>query len=173
MTREEKNIAIDALADRISNSAHFYVTDLSNLTALETNKLRALCFKKEVTIQMAKNTLIKKALEKVDGEFDEMYDILKGNSAIFFSETANTPAKLIKQFRKDNDKPVLKGACIDSSIYIGDDQLTTLSELKSKEELIGEIIGLLQSPAKNVISALQSGGQTLSGILKTLEDKSE
>jgi len=173
MTREEKNIAIDALVDRISNSAHFYITDLSNLTALETTKLRAMCFKKDVTVQMAKNTLIKKALEKMDGEFDEMYGVLKGNSAIFFSETANTPAKLIKQFRKDSERPILKAACIDSSIYIGDDQLGALADLKSKEELIGEIIGLLQSPAKNVISALQSGGQTLSGILKTLENKSE
>lgn len=173
MTREEKNILIDKLADRISNSSHFYITDISNLTSIESNNLRRLCFNKDVTVQVAKNTLIKKALEKVEGEFDEMYSVLKGNSAILFSETANMPAKLIKQFRKKNDKPVLKAAYIDTSIYIGDDQLNSLADLKSREELIGDIIGLLQSPAKNVISALQSGGQKLSGILKTLESKSE
>ena len=173
MTREEKNILIDKLADRISNSSHFYITDISNLTSIESNNLRGLCFRKDVTVQVAKNTLIKKALEKVEGEFDEMYSVLKGNSAILFSETANMPAKLIKQFRKKNDKPVLKAAYIDTSIYIGDDQLNSLADLKSREELIGDIIGLLQSPAKNVISALQSGGQKLSGILKTLESKSE
>ena len=173
MTREEKNNLIDQLADRISNSSHFYITDISNLTSIQSNKLRRLCFAKDVTVQLAKNTLIKKALEKVEGEFDEMYSVLKGNSAILFSETANTPAKLIKQFRKTSEKPVLKAAYIDSSIYLGDDQLTTLANLKSREELIGDIIGLLQSPAKNVISALQSGGNKLSGILKTLESRSE
>lgn len=173
MTREEKNNLIDQLADRISNSSHFYITDISDLTSIQSNKLRRLCFTKDVSVQVAKNTLIKKALEKVEGEFDDMYSILKGNSAILFSETANTPAKLIQQFRKTSEKPVLKAAYIDSSIYLGDDQLTTLANLKSREELIGDIISLLQSPAKNVISALQSGGQKLSGILKTLESKSE
>jgi len=137
----------------------------------KTNQLRRLCFNKNIKLNVAKNTLIKKALEKMDGDYSQLYSALKGTSAIMYSDTGNVPAKVIKDFRKTSDRPVLKGAWIDSSVFLGDNQLDSLASLKSKNELIADIIALLQSPAKNVISGLQGGGQKLSGILKTLEEK--
>jgi large subunit ribosomal protein L10 len=133
--------------------------------------LRRKCFEKDIRLVVVKNTLLKKALEKLDGEYGELYGVLKDSTSVMFSETGNAPAKLIKEFRKKLDKPVLKAAFVEESIYIGDDQIEILSSLKSKEELIGDIILLLQSPAKNVLSALQSGGNTLAGIIKTLSEK--
>lgn len=171
MTREEKNQAIDALVEDLSKYNCFYFTDISSLTVEKTNQLRRQCFKQNIKLNVAKNSLIQKALEKMDGDYTPIFAALKGTTAIMYSDTGNVPAKLIKEFRKTSDRPILKGAWIDSSIYIGDENVDVLVALKSKNELIGDIIGLLQSPAKNVISALQSGGHKLSGILKTLEER--
>ncbi|MCK5676909.1 MAG: 50S ribosomal protein L10, partial [Flavobacteriaceae bacterium] len=148
-----------------------YLADISGLNALQTSNLRRACFKANVNLSVVKNTLLAKAMEKSDKEFGDLPDTLKGNTSMMISETGNAPAKVIKEFRKKSDKPILKGAYIEEAIYIGDDQLNSLVSIKSKEELIGDIITILQSPAKNVISALQSGGNKLSGILTTLSEK--
>lgn len=171
MTREEKNQVIDSLAQQITDSKHFYLTDIEALNAEDTSSLRRKCFEKDIKLVVVKNTLFKKALEKCEGDYAELYDTLKTNTSVMFTETGNTPAKLIKEFRKGGEKPLLKGAFVEESIYIGDDQLDALSSIKSKDELLGDLIGLLQSPAKNVLSALQSGGGTLAGIVKTLSEK--
>jgi len=171
MTREEKSQAIDVLVENLSKYNCFYITDISSLTVEKTNQLRRMCFKQNIQLNVAKNTLIQKALEKMEGDYSPIFDALKGSTAIMYSDTGNVPAKLIKEFRKTSDRPILKGAWIDSSVYIGDENVDVLVALKSKNELVADIIMLLQSPAKNVISALQSGGQKLSGILKTLEEK--
>lgn len=171
MTREEKNIMIDNLNTKLSDNKNFYLTDISGLTAESHSDLRRLCFKSNVQIQVIKNTLLRKAMEKQDVDFAELYATLKGNTAIMFAEAGNAPAKVIKEFRKKQDKPFLKAAFIEQSFYFGDDQVEVLTNLKSKEELIGEIIGLLQSPPKNVISSLQSAGASLSGIIKTLSER--
>lgn len=173
MTREEKNNAIVELGAQLDENKNFYLTDISGLTAEKNSDLRRLCFKSDVKIQVIKNSLLRKAMEKNDIDFAEMYNSLKGNTAIMFGESTNAPAKIIKEFRKKQDKPVLKSAFIEESFYFGDDQVEVLCSLKSKDELIGEIIGLLQSPPKTVISSLQSAGGTLSGILKTLSERSE
>ena len=173
MTKEEKNQFIDVLDKSIQENSNFYLADISGLSAEESSKLRRLCFKREVSLQVVKNTLLKKALERNDSSFEELYDVLKGNTSIMFTDTANAPAKVIKEFRKKHDKPVFKAAHLDASFYIGEEYLDTLSELKSKNEIIAEIVALLQSPAKNVISSLQSGGAKLSGIVKTLAERSE
>ncbi len=171
MTREEKSKVIDNLTGQLTEGNIIYLADISGLNAETTSNLRRACFKANITLAVVKNTLLAKAMEKSDKEFGELKDILKGNTSLMISDTGNAPAKVIKEFRKKSDKPLLKGAYIEESIYVGDDLLNTLVDIKSKEELIGEIIGLLQSPAKNVISALQSGGSKLSGILKTLSEK--
>jgi large subunit ribosomal protein L10 len=150
---------------------NFYITDTSDLTVEKVNIIRRKCFESDITMQVAKNSLIKKAMEAAGGDFSPIYDVLKGSSSILFSKSSTAPAKLIKQLRKKGEKPILKAAYIDSAIFIGDNQLDTLVNLKSKEQLIGEIIGLLQSPARNVISALQSGGNTIAGIVKTLQER--
>jgi large subunit ribosomal protein L10 len=171
MKREDKQAIIDNLADIIKQYPNFYITDTAGLTVDNTTKLRRLCFNKGVKMRVAKNSLIRKAMEKVGNGYEGIYDALKGTSAILFSDTGNVPAKIIKEFRKTSDKPLLKGAYIESAIFLGDNQLETLSKIKSKNELIGEVIGLLQSPARNVISALQSGGGKLAGIVKTLSER--
>jgi len=171
MKREEKDQIISSIVDNLSKYNNFYITDISNLTVEKTNQLRRLCFNKDVKINVAKNSLIKKALERMEGDYSPLFEALKGSSAIMYCDTGNVPAKVIKEFRRTSDRPVLKGAWIDSSVFIGDNNVDTLVALKSKAELVADIIALLQSPAKNVISALQSGGQKLSGILKTLEEK--
>jgi large subunit ribosomal protein L10 len=150
---------------------NFYITDTSNLTVAKINLIRRKCFESDIKIQVTKNTLIRKAMEAIEGDFTEIYDVLKGSSSIMFSKSGTAPAKLIKDLRKRSDKPVLKAAYIDTAVFIGDDQLDALVNLKSKEQLIGEIIGLLQSPAKNVISALKSGGNTIAGLVKTLQER--
>jgi len=171
MTREQKSQVIDDLTSQLTDSSTIYLADISGLDALTTSNLRRACFKANVRLAVVKNTLLSKAMEKSDKEFGELPEVLKGNTSLMFSETSNAPAKVIKEFRKKSDKPLLKGAYIEEAIYVGDDQLDMLVNIKSKEELIGDIISLLQSPAKNVISALQSGGSKLSGILKTLSEK--
>ena len=171
MNKQEKNQLIDVLDGMLTENKNFYLADISGLTAEENSSLRRLCFKREVSLQVVKNTLLKKALEKNATDFSELYDVLVGNTSIMIAEAGNAPAKVIKEFRKKNAKPILKAAHIDESLYIGDENLALLADIKSKEELIGDIITLLQSPAKNVISSLQSGGNKLSGIVKTLQEK--
>ncbi len=171
MTREQKAQVIDDLTSQLTDSSTIYLADISGLDALNTSKLRRACFKANVRLAVVKNTLLFKAMEKSDKDFGDLGEVLKGNTSLMVSETSNAPAKVIKEFRKKSDKPVLKGAYIEEAIYVGDDQLDMLVNIKSKEELIGDIITILQSPAKNVISALQSGGSKLSGILKTLSEK--
>ncbi len=171
MTREEKSQVIEALTTQLTEGNIIYLADISGLNALDTSNLRRACFKANVKLAVVKNTLLEKAMEKSDKDFGGLPETLKGNTSLMFSETGNAPAKVIKEFRKKSDKPVLKGAYVEEAIYVGDDQLDMLVSIKSKEELIGDIISLLQSPAKNVISALQSGGNKLSGILKTLSEK--
>jgi len=173
MTKEEKNQFIDVLDKSIQENSNFYLADISGLTAEESSSLRRLCFRREVSLQVVKNTLLKKALERNESNYEELYDVLKGNTSIMFTDTANAPAKVIKEFRKKHDKPVFKAAHLDASFYIGEEYLDMLSDLKSKDELIAEIIALLQSPAKNVISSLQSGSNKLSGIVKTLAERAE
>ena len=173
MRREEKDIIINSLVEDIKGANHFYIADIGGLDSVTTSKLRRKCFEKNVKIRVVKNTLLKLALEKSDRNTEELYDVLKGETSVMFSEVGNLPAKVIEDFRKEGDKPILKGAFVEESIYIGDDQLKVLSSIKSKDELIGDIIALLQSPAKNVISALQSGGNILTGVLETLSDRKE
>tara|TARA_B100000963_G_scaffold164260_1_gene142709 strand:- start:90 stop:605 length:516 start_codon:yes stop_codon:yes gene_type:complete len=171
MTREQKSKVIEELTTELTESSNFYLTDLSGLNAANTSSLRRACFKANVKLSVVKNTLLEKAMEASDKDFGELSSILKGNTSVMYSETGNAPAKVIKAFRKKSEKPFLKGAFIEEAVYIGDDQLDMLVNIKSREELIGEIIGLLQSPAKNVVSALQSSGGKLSGIIKTLSKK--
>jgi len=178
MTKEEKGIVIDELTIRFEENKNFYITDASGFTVEQINAFRKLCFDAGVEYSVYKNTLIQKALEKLDTDYAEFSEtVLKGFSGIIFSkQAANTPAQVIRKFRKSGmsqDKPMLKGASIDTDLFIGEEHLKMLSELKSKNELIGEIISLLQSPAKNVISALQSGGGTLAGLVKTLSERKQ
>ena len=174
MTRQEKKDNIELLKTKFEERQYFYITDSSTLTVEEVNKLRGLCFENGIEMKVVKNTLAIKALESIENaDYAELYDALKGPSTLMFAETANVPAKVIKQFRKDFDKPILKAAYIDSDIFKGDDQVDALASLKSKEELIGDVILLLQSPAKNVISALKSGGATIAGLMKALEERAE
>ena len=171
MTREEKSQVIEDLTTQLADSANIYLADISGLNALQTVNLRRACFKSGVKLAVVKNTLLAKAMQSSDRDFGELEEVLKGNTSLMLSETGNAPAKVIKEFRKKSEKPLLKGAFIEETVYIGDDQLDRLVEIKSKDELLGEIIGLLQSPAKNVISALKSSGGKLAGILKTLSEK--
>jgi large subunit ribosomal protein L10 len=171
MKKEEKHKVVLALTETIAEYGNFYITDTANLSVAKVNDIRRKCFENDIKMQVAKNKLIRKAMEASEGDFSEMFDVLKGSSSILVSKSANAPAKLIKQLRKSGDKPVLKAAYIDSSVFIGDNQLDALVNLKSKEELVADIIALLQSPAKNVISGLQSGGNKLAGIVKTLQER--
>ena len=171
MTRQEKNDAIENLKEALVSVKTLYLADIEGLDARQTNALRRACFKENVKLQVVKNTLLAKAMEASTHDFGELTGILKGNTSLMFSETGNAPAKVIKNFRKKSDRPILKGAFIEEAIYLGDYQIDALVAIKSKEELIGDIIMLLQSPTKNVVSALQSGGGKLSGILTTLSER--
>ncbi|MCB0481499.1 MAG: 50S ribosomal protein L10 [Flavobacteriales bacterium] len=174
MTREEKAKSIQEISERLINSEVVYLADVSGLSAEKTSKLRRLCFNRNVGIKVVKNTLLQKAFESIEGkDFSGLSGALKGNTSIMTTNVGNVPAKLIKEFRDKSDKPLLKGAWIQDTVFIGDNQLDTLATLKSKEELIGDIIMLLQSPAKNVVSALSSGGGKLAGIIKTLSERPE
>jgi len=171
MTREEKSQVIEDLTARLADNANIYLADISGLDADTTSRLRRACFKANVQLAVVKNTLLAKAMEASDKDFGELPETLKGNTSLMLAEVGNAPAKVIKAFRKKSDKPLLKGAFVEEAVFVGDDQLDSLVEIKSKEELIGEVITLLQSPAKNVISALKGSGSKLSGILKTLSEK--
>jgi large subunit ribosomal protein L10 len=171
MTREEKSVAISEILDVLKSNQNIYLTDISGLNALETSNLRRMCFKAGVKLSVVKNTLLEKAMDDSEKDFGELKETLNGNTSVMIAEVSSAPAKVIKNFRKKSERPILKGAMIEEDIYIGDDHLETLFAIKSKEELIGDIIMLLQSPAKNVISALSSGGGKLSGILQTLSNK--
>jgi large subunit ribosomal protein L10 len=171
MTREEKSVAISEILDVLKSNQNIYLTDISGLNALETSNLRRMCFKAGVKLSVVKNTLLEKAMDDSEKDFGELKETLNGNTSVMIAEVSSAPAKVIKNFRKKSERPILKGAMIEEDIYIGDDQLETLFAIKSKEELIGDIIMLLQSPAKNVISALSSSGGRLSGILQTLSNK--
>lgn len=171
MRKEEKHDVVLALTETIAEYGNFYITDTANLTVAKVNDIRRKCFDNDIKMQVAKNTLIRKAMEASEGDYSEIFDVLKGSSSILFSKTANAPAKLIKQLRKTGDKPILKAAYIDSAVFIGDNQLDALVNLKSKEELVADIVALLQSPAKNVISGLKSGGGKIAGIVKTLQER--
>lgn len=173
MTKAQKTALIAELKQKFSESSFFYITDSSTLTVEQVNKLRALCFEKGVEMKVVKNTLAIKALEENAEEknYTPLFDALKGPTAIMFAETGNVPAKVIKEFREKNERPILKAAYIDSDIFIGDDQVEALASLKSKEDLIGDIILLLESPVKNVLGSLQSGGNTIAGLVKALQER--
>ena len=175
MRKENKKQLIDSLTQQLTDVNNFYLTDISALNAEDTSDLRRLCFKYGIKLQVVKNTLLQKAMKNVDKDLDELNETLKGNTSVMFTESGNGPAKLIKEFRKKfkTDRPILKGAYIEEMTYLGNDQLDFLVAIKSKDELIADVIALLQSPVKNVVSALQSGGNTISGILTTLSEKSE
>lgn len=171
MRREEKDAIINSLAEKLEEYSHFYLTDTAELNAADTSALRRKCFEKEILMVVVKNTLLKRALEKSDKDFEELYDVLKGSTSVMFSNTGNIPAKLIKEFRKKHDKPVLKAAYVEESFYVGENELEALVAVKSKDELLGDLIALLQSPVKNVMSALQSGSGTIHGVLETLSNR--
>ncbi|WP_373056861.1 50S ribosomal protein L10 [Zunongwangia sp. H14] len=171
MTREEKSQVIKDLTAQLADAPTIYLADISGLDAGTTSNLRRACFKADVKLSVVKNTLLAKAMEAVEKDFGNLPSTLKGNTSIMLSETGNAPAKVIKEFRKKSEKPLLKGAFVEEAVYVGDEYLDALVNIKSKEEVIGDIIGLLQSPAKNVVSALKSGGGKLAGILKTLSEK--
>ncbi len=172
MNREEKAQYIDDLAAELSTANVLYLTDTADLTVESVNALRRRCFQTQISLKVVKNALLKKAMERVEGRnYGELVGLLKGSTSIMISQEANAPARLIQEFRKKNAKPILKGAYVEEAIFIGDNQLITLEFMKSKDELIGEIIGLLQSPAKNVVSGLTGAGAKIAGILKTLEER--
>ncbi len=171
MTREEKSRVIEDLTAQLADTNVVYIADISNLNAETTSNLRRACFKAGIQLNVVKNTLLEKAMEASTNDYGDLPSILKGNTSIMIAENGNAPAKIIKEFRKKSDKPILKGAYIHQAVFIGDNQLDALVALKSKEEVIGEIIGLLQSPAKNVVSALKSGGGKIAGIVKTLSER--
>jgi large subunit ribosomal protein L10 len=171
MKREDKNKIIDNLTDTLNNSKHFYITDISELNAEDTNILRRKCFEKDIRLIVVKNTLLKKAMDNCAKDYKDLYGILKNSTSLMLSESGSIPAKLIKEFRKDHERPVLKAAFVEEALYIGDEQLDFLASLKSREELVADIIIILKSPMNNVLSALQSGRNKLAGIMKTLSEK--
>ena len=172
MTREEKALVIENLTQQLNEYPHFYITNIEALNAEKTAALRRKCFESGIKLMVVKNTLLQKALEKTEKAEAELLGVLEGSTSVMFAQTGKAPAVLIKEFRKSNDKPVIKAAYVEGCVYVGDDQLDALCNIKSREELIGDIVALLQSPAKNVISALQgSAGQKIAGIVKTLESR--
>lgn len=175
MNKEQKSAVIEELKERVSQYDNFYLTDASAMTVEDVNKLRRMCFDNGIRYEVVKNTLLRKAFEAHGAKYEGLFELLHGETSVMFSESSNQPAKVIKKFRKENDKqkPLLKGAYVGADVFVGDSSLDALISLKSKEELIGEIIGMLQSPAKNVISALLSGENKLAGIVKTLSEKEE
>ncbi len=171
MRKEEKLVIIESITEKLKANPNFYLTDISDLNAENTAKLRRLCYSRNIELLVVKNALLRKAMERSGVDMSDLYGSLKGATSVMFSEAGNAPAKLIKEFRKTSNRPVLKAAFIEEASYIGDAQVDFLINVKSKNDLIGDLIGLLQSPAKNVIGALQSGGHKLSGIVKTLSER--
>ena len=173
MRKEDKQVLIDSILSELKACPNFYLTDVSDLNAEKTSQLRRQCFNSGVKMIVVKNALLHKAMQQMEKDYEGLYDVLKGSTAVMLCETGNAPAKLIKNFRKTSDRPILKGAFIEECCYIGDDMLDALCNIKSKNDLIADVIALLQSPMKNVISGLQSGGHKLSGILETLSERPE
>ena len=173
MRKEDKQVLIDSILSELKACPNFYLTDVSDLNAEKTSQLRRQCFNSGVKMIVVKNALLHKAMQQMDKDYEGLYDVLKGSTALMLCETGNAPAKLIKNFRKTSDRPILKGAFIEECCYIGDDMIDALCNVKSKNDLIADLIALLQSPMKNIISGLQSGGNKLSGILETLSDRPE
>ena len=173
MRKEDKQVLIDSMLSELQACPNFYLTDVSDLNAEKTSQLRRQCFNSGVKMIVVKNALFHKAMQQMEKDYEGLYDVLKGSTAVMFCETGNAPAKLIKNFRKTSDRPILKGAYIEECCYVGDDMLDALCSIKSKNDLIADVIALLQSPMKNVISALQSGGHKLSGVLETLSERPE
>ena len=173
MRKEDKQVLIDSMLSELQACPNFYLTDVSDLNAEKTSQLRRQCFNSGVKMIVVKNALFHKAMQQMEKDYEGLYDVLKGSTAVMFCETGNAPAKLIKNFRKTSDRPILKGAYIEECCYVGDDMLDALCSIKSKNDLIADVIALLQSPMKNVISGLQSGGHKLSGILETLSERPE
>ncbi|MDT8307960.1 MAG: 50S ribosomal protein L10 [Bacteroidales bacterium] len=173
MRKEEKQQLIDSLAEKLNESTYFYLADIANLNVEKTGHLRRLAFKKDVKLQVVKNTLLRKAMEQSEKNLEELYDSLIGPTSVMFADAGNVPAKLIQEFRKRHkqEKPLLKAAYVEEMFFIGEDQLDRLANIKSKNELVADVIALLQSPIKTVMSQLQSGGQTITGVLKTLSEK--
>ena len=173
MRKEDKQVLIDSILSELKACPNFYLTDVSDLNAEKTSQLRRQCFNSGVKMIVVKNALLHKAMQQMEKDYDGLYDVLKGSTALMLCETGNAPAKLIKNFRKTSDRPILKGAYIEECCYIGDDMIDALCNVKSKNDLIADVIALLQSPMKNIISGLQSGGHKLSGILETLSERPE
>ena len=173
MRKEDKQVLIDSILSELKACPNFYLTDVSDLNAEKTSQLRRQCFNSGVKMIVVKNALLHKAMQQMEKDYEGLYDVLKGSTALMLCETGNAPAKLIKNFRKTSERPILKGAFIEECCYIGDDMLDALCSIKSKNDLIADIIALLQSPMKNVISGLQSGGHKLCGILETLSERPE
>ena len=173
MRKEDKQVLIDSILSELKACPNFYLTDVSDLNAEKTSQLRRQCFNSGVKMIVVKNALLHKAMQQMEKDYEGLYDVLKGSTALMLCETGNAPAKLIKSFRKTSDRPILKGAFIEECCYIGDDMIDALCNIKSKNDLIADVIALLQSPMKNVISGLQSGGHKLSGILETLSERPE
>ncbi|NLN30660.1 MAG: 50S ribosomal protein L10 [Bacteroidales bacterium] len=173
MRQEEKIAIVDSLTERLKEYSHFYLTDTAELNASDTTDLRRKCHENDIKLVVVKNTLLKRAFEQSDVDFQELFPVLKGTTSIMFANTGNSPAKLIREFRRKHDKPLLKGAYVQESFYIGDNMLETLATIKSREEMIADVILMLQSPAMNVISALQSGANKIHGVLETLSKKEE
>ena len=173
MRKEDKKVLIDSMLSQLQACPNFYLTDVSDLNAEKTSQLRRQCFNSGVKMIVVKNALLHKAMQQMEKDYEGLYDVLKGSTALMLCETGNAPAKLIKNFRKTNDRPILKGAYIEECCYIGDDMIDALCNVKSKNDLIADVIALLQSPMKNIISGLQSGGHKLSGILETLSERPE
>lgn len=172
MKKEDKSAIIEQIASTVKEYGHFYVTDIATLNSEKTSSLRRECYKNSIKLMVVKNTLLIKALDSLEGDYSSLYASLKGNSALMFTTVGNAPARLIKDFsKKNNGLPALKAACVEECFYIGPDQLETLANLKSKNDIIADIVALLQSPARNVVSALQSGGSTIQGVLKTLGER--
>jgi Ribosomal protein L10 len=171
MRKEDKSTVIEQIAATLKEYSCFYLTDTAALNAEKTSALRRACFKEGIKLMVVKNKLLHKAMENLETDYSPLYGSLKGSTAIMFANVGNAPAKLIKEFRKNADLPELKAAYVEESFYVGADQLDTLVAIKSKNELIADVIALLQSPAKNVVSALQSGGSTIHGVLQTLSER--
>ncbi|MFR9634934.1 MAG: 50S ribosomal protein L10 [Rikenellaceae bacterium] len=174
MTKEQKTALIESIASQLNEYPHFYITNIESLNAEQTASLRRMCFEKEVKLMVVKNTLLIKALERVEKADSELVSVLDGSTSVMFSHSAKAPAQLIKEFRKSSEKPVLKAAFAEGCVYVGDNQIEALCAIKSRDELIADVVALLQSPAKNVISALQgSAGQKVAGIVKALEERAQ
>ncbi len=171
MKRSDKQVLVKNLQEQIDSYNHFYLADISGLNAADTSKLRRLCFRENIKLVVTKNTLLRRALESSDKNAEELYGVLKGNTSVMFTEVGNAPAKLIKEFRRKHKRPLLKGAYVEESAYLGEEQLNALIAVKSKNELIADVVALLKSPMQTLLSQLQSGGNTIHGVLETLKER--